>query len=158
MSVLRYGMPAFCPVRLRKGDPRNGSIDKIRVIFNDCLRLLTNNKRKDHAKIEDMLKELGWLSVNQLCAETRLVEAWKSVNLEEYCMSEILTKKNKLQYSTRSNDQTFLQSGMENRFSSASFRKKTAQIWNEAPREVKEAKTITQAKKAIRTFVQRLPI
>ena len=78
MSILRYGLPIYCPLRMKEEDPHHSSIDKIKVVFNDCLRLLTNNKRNDRVIIKDMLRELGWISINQLCAETRLLEAWKT--------------------------------------------------------------------------------
>ena len=96
MSILRYGLPAYCPVRLREDEPKHSSIEKIRVVLNDCLRLLRNKKRRDHARIDDMLKELDWLSINQICAETRLVEAWKTVHDENYCMADILKLKKKV--------------------------------------------------------------
>ena len=59
----------------KEDDPLPGCISALKVVFNDCLRLLTCNKRTDHASIAAMLEEVGWLSVNQLAAETRLIEA-----------------------------------------------------------------------------------
>ena len=38
-----------------------------------------------------MLNELGWLSVNQLTAEVRLLEVWKLLN-EDYCLSDMFAK------------------------------------------------------------------
>ena len=129
------------------------------MIFNDCLRLLTNNKRQDHARVADMLEELKWLSINQLCAETRLLEAWKTVHQEDYCIKDILQVKKKSKHmSTRSNEQTMFEQGKENRFASGSFVQKTTQIWNAAPKNVKEATTIQQAKKMIRQYVKTLPL
>ena len=134
-------------------------MDNIKVVFNDCLRLLTNSKRKDHARISDMIKELGWLFINQLCAETRLQEAWKTVHKEKYCMQDILHVKKRNQHmSTRSSEQILLEPGQGNKFVRGSFVQKTAQIWNLAPRKVKESTTIFQAKKAIREFVTTLPL
>ena len=159
MSILRYGLPVFCPVRIREEEPKHNSIDKIRVVFNDCLRLLTNHKRKEHVKIEDMLTQLGWLSINQLCAETRLIEAWKSEHLENYCIGDMLIRKEKSSHmKTRSNNQTTFKSGQHDKFTNGSFMQRTAEIWNQAPKGVKEATELPQAKRAIRTFVKTLPI
>ena len=159
MSILRYGLPVFCPVRIREEEPKHNSIDKIRVVFNDCLRLLTNHKRKEHVKIEDMLTQLGWLSINQLCAETRLIEAWKSEHLENYCIGDMLIRKEKSSHmNTRSNKQTTFKSGQHDKFTNGSFMQRTAEIWNQAPKGVKEATELPQAKRAIRTFVKTLPL
>ena len=74
---MRYGLPLYCPIQLDPiKDPLPGCIEKLRVVFNDCLRLLCRKKRSDQKSISKMLDELGWLSLNQLAAETRLVGAW----------------------------------------------------------------------------------
>ena len=159
MSILRYALPIFCPVRMTEEDPKSSSMDKIRVVFNNCLRLLTNHKRKEHVRIEDMLKQLGWLSINQLCAETRLIEAWKSANLENYSIGDILIRKEKSSHmNTRSNSQTLFKSGNKDKFTNASFAQRTEEIWNQAPIGVREATQLPQAKRAIRTFVQTIPL
>ena len=150
MSVLRYGLPAHCPLRLKEEDQNHHSIDRIKVVFNDCLRLLTKRKRQDHGKIEDMLGELGWLSINQLNAETRLLEAWKSIHTEDYCMTDLLHVKPKNRHmGTRSDDETLLEQGKAHKFANGSFGQRTAQIWNAAPRDVKDASTLYTAKKTI---------
>ena len=106
-----------------------------------------------------MLTELDWLSINQLCAETRLVEAWKTVHSDDYCMRDILRIKEKSKYmSTRSDDHTLLEKGMNDKFTNGSFVHLTAKAWNCAPKNVKEATTLSLAKKAIRDFVKTLPI
>ena len=159
MSVLRYGLPLYCPLRLKSEDPNCASIHKIKMIFNDCLRLLTNRKRKDHVKVEDMLKELQWLSINQMCAETRLLEAWKTTNINDYCMQDIMKEKEKSNYmSTRSNDHHLFKTCPSDKFTNRSFAQRTAQIWNVAPKTIKEARSLSSAKSAIRTFVKNLPI
>ena len=77
ISHIRYGLPLYCPVQIKEDDPVPGCISALKVVFNDCLRLLTCNKRRDHASIAGMLEDVGWLSVNQLAVETRLIKAWK---------------------------------------------------------------------------------
>ena len=157
MSVLRYGLPVYCPLRLKEEDPKYQSIDRIKVVFNDCLRLLTNKKRKDHARVEDMLKELGWLSLNQLCTETGLLEAWKSLHIENYCMQDLLHEKSKSNRGLRSDEQTLFEPKTEDKFANGSFLQKTTQIWNVAPKNIKESTTIHQARNAIRQYVKTLP-
>ena len=95
VSLIRYGLPLYCPLRLNDSDPNPGILKDLKVVFNDCLRLLTNNKREDHTSIKSMLEELEWSSINQLCGETRLIEAWKTVHWEKYCMKDVLSIKKK---------------------------------------------------------------
>ena len=105
-----------------------------------------------------MLDELGWLSLNQLAAETRLVEAWKTAKSEDYCLNDILKKKRKGPYSTRSNDKDLFERGVEDLHGSADFVNPTARIWNEAPDEIKNATRLSEAKRCIRNFVKTLPL
>ena len=72
-SVLRYGLGIFCPVRMNETEPNSTSIEGIKVIFHDLLRLLCSEKRTNHTSIESMLEKLNWLPVNQLAAEVRLM-------------------------------------------------------------------------------------
>ena len=159
LSVIRYGLPLYCPLRLREEDPNPGIIKELKVVFNDCLRLLTGNKREDHTSIKSMLEELEWSSINQLCGETRLIEAWKTVHLEKYCMQDVLSIKKKSEYmSTRSNDTTLLVPSEKNKFSNARFVNMTAKIWNECPKEIKEEPQFEKAKILIKKFCKTLPI
>ena len=105
-----------------------------------------------------MLDSLGWLSLNQMAAETRLIEASKTANLEDYCLNNILKKRFKSSYSTRNKNQDFFERGVDDLHGSASFVNPTARIWNAAPSTVTHAETESQARKAIRNFVQTLPI
>ena len=54
ISLIRYGLPLYCPLRLKEEDPNPGVLTELKVVFNDCLRLLTGNKREDHASIKSM--------------------------------------------------------------------------------------------------------
>ena len=101
LSLIRYGLPLYCPLRLKEEDPNPGILTELKVVFNDCLRLLTGNKREDHTSIKSMLEELDWSSINQLCGETRLIEAWKTVHFEKYCMKDVLSIKEKSQHMQR---------------------------------------------------------
>ena len=136
-----------------------GGVKALKVAFNDCLRLLSHSKRADHVSIKAMLEDSGWLSVNQLAAETRLVEAWKSVHIEDYCMNEVLQLRHKGSYRTRTNHVDFLESGVDDIYGSAGFVHTTAKLWNESPLSVKEATSINSAKREIRKFViEKIPI
>ena len=159
MSQVRYGLPLYCPVKIKEEDPTPGCIDKLTVAFNDCLRLITGNTRQDHTSIKNMLEELGWLSLNQLSAETRLIQAWNTAHVEDYCLQDTLTKRRKGSYSTRGSEVDHFEPGKDNRItSSGSFVNQTAKLWNQAPIQIKSATTLEQAKSLIRSYVKTLPI
>ena len=159
MSQVRYGLPLYCPVKIEEGDPSPGCIDKIEVAFNDCLRLLTGNQRSDKSSIKSMLEELNWLSLNQLSAETRLVQAWKTAHVDDYCLQDTLSQRKKGGYSTRGSETISFDPGVDGRsISSGTFVHQTAKLWNQAPRSIKTASSLEIAKREIRTHVKTLPI
>ena len=86
-SILRYELAIFCPIRLLTNDPNPTSIEGVKVRYHDLLRFLCNTRRSNHTSIESMLEKLGWLSINQLSCEIRLIEVWKAVNQENHCLS-----------------------------------------------------------------------
>ena len=74
-------------------------------------------------------------------------------------MQDIMKEKEKSNYmSTRSNDHHLFKTCPSDKFTNRSFAQRTAQIWNVAPKTIKEAKSLSSAKSAIRTFVKNLPI
>ena len=92
ISYIRYAIGLYCPIRIKETDPNPTCINGIKVVYNDVLRLLCCSKRENRKPIKEMLNEVGWLSLNQLACETRLIEVWKSLNLEEYCLKDVFEK------------------------------------------------------------------
>ena len=54
------------------------------ICQNKMLRMMANATLKDHIKSEDLLKKYALISVNQLAAQIKLMEAWKSLNIPDY--------------------------------------------------------------------------
>ena len=159
MSHIRYALPLYCPVQIDEDCPISGSITDLKKVFNDCLRLLEGKVISDQVSIKSMLDDLGLLSVNQLAAETRLLEAWKTVHQEDYCMKDILKLRHKGSYNTRSSNVDFLDTGVDDVYGSAGFVNTTAKLWNKSPNSVKDVPTLCIAKREIRNFVkEKIPI
>ena len=107
-----------------------------------------------------MLEKFNLLSVNQLSAQIKLNEVWKSVNCEGYPI--------KLEpYNQNLSDNVHSLRQRENRVFSDSYRLQKAKssfnidaagVWNFAPTSVKGASTRYAAKNAIYAFVKTLPI
>ena len=154
MSQIRYALPLWYPTRISQDDPQSGSIQRVEKEFNKCLRLLNKCKLEDKVSINKMLENLEWLSINQLSAEIRLIEAWKGANLEDYCLGETLVKQKKSAYATRSNDVVLFDLGVNDIHGSTGFVNTTARLWNKCPVEIKKASTLDKAKREIRNFVK----
>ena len=152
-SILRYAICLYCPIRIKESDPAHSSINAIRVVYNDLLRLLCKSKRKERKPIKEMLEELGWLSLNQMCCEVRLIEVWKSLNLDNYCLKNLFEKVN-----SRNHNRIRLKSEFKSRLRESSFHYPSVQIWNTAPQSITNANSESQARKAIRDFVKTLPV
>ena len=104
-----------------------------------------------------MLDHVGWLSLNQMSCEIRLIEVWKSLNIDNYCLSELFEKV-KSNRATRTQNKIRLKTGFSSRLRDSSFQYPSVQIWNAAPSSVTNATSESQARKAIREFVKTLPI
>ena len=157
VSILRYALGLFCPIRIKPNDPNHTSINGIEVIYNDLLRLLCSSKRKNRKPRQEMLDQVGWLSINQMSCEIRLVEVWKSLNLENYCLKELFEKITSSQ-TTRSENKIRLKANFKTRLRESSFHYPSVQVWNSAPSSVTKATSESQARKAIRDYVKTLPI
>ena len=93
-SILRYAIGLYCPIKIKESDPEPSSINAIRVTHNDVMRLLCKSRREERKPIKEMLDKLDWLSLNQMSCEVRLIEVWKSINIENYCLKDLFEKVN----------------------------------------------------------------
>ena len=48
------------------------------------LRLLERSRIRDGRNVRDMLEKLDMLSINQMLAQVKLLEAWKAIKDENY--------------------------------------------------------------------------
>ena len=104
------------------------------------------------------VEKLGWLSINQLACEVRLIEVWKSLNQEDHCLNSMFVKAASNEGITRSAGLNKLKSGFKSKIRENSFAYPSIQIWNSAPPEVTTAETEAKARAAIRKYVESLPI
>ena len=147
----------FCPIRIKPNDPNHTSINGIEVIYNDLLRLLCSSKRGNRKPRQELLAQVGWLSINQMSCEIRLIEVWKSLNLDNYCLKEMFEKINSSQ-TTRLVNKIRLKANFKTRLRESSFHYPSVQVWNSAPLSVTKATSESQARNAIREYVKTLPI
>ena len=84
MSKLRYGVQLYGNVRASSEDPENKLLGNIQVAQNKYARFLYGANILDKIKTEHIYKELKIPSVNQVNAQIKLLEIWKSQHSETY--------------------------------------------------------------------------
>ena len=101
-----------------------------------------------------LLVKTGWLSINQLSCEVRLLEVWKAIYQEDYCLKNIFERVKKKSIGTRSSSQIKLKTLFKTRLRESSYQLPSVLLWNAAPPEITEAKSESQARAAIRKHVK----
>ena len=71
-------------VRNQDSDPTQGHMEDLQKAQNKLFCLLNNTRIKDKIKTKSIAEELKMLSVNQINAQVKLTEMWKSLNVENY--------------------------------------------------------------------------
>ena len=101
-----------------------------------------------------MLRETGFSSINQMAAETRLLETWKAINVPKYPLKQFFKKKTVNGRETRATVRgDLLEYG-----ASKCFWNVASKLYNGSPSNIKCATTISQAKREIKKFVKTLPV
>ena len=83
-SKIRYGLQLLGKVRVSESDPASGDLLAIQKIQNKLARCLNEVSLKDKVSTSVLLNNIGMLSVNQINAQTKLLEVWKAINLPNY--------------------------------------------------------------------------
>ena len=105
-----------------------------------------------------MLEQIGWLSINQMSSEIRLLEVWKGLNQDNYCLNELFEKSESNTGITRSAGLNKLKTVFKSKLRDNSFVYPSVQLWNSAPPDVTTETMESRARKAIRNYVKTLPI
>ena len=84
LSKLRYGLQLLGCVRWSDSDPSNKELEDIQKCQNKLLRALNGSRISDQISNKSMLVKFKILSVNQMNAQIKLSEMWKSINIENY--------------------------------------------------------------------------
>ena len=100
------------------------------------------------------------LSTNQLNAQIKITESWKAINVKGYPLNSkiAIPKINIEARMSRSIEQRMLKETAKSTGLQSSFIHNAIHIWNKIPEDIKMCNSIYSAKKAIKTFVQTLPL
>ena len=133
----------------------------VQIVQNKLLRLLDGSRIKDRRSIKDMLDKFDLLSINQISAQIELIEAWKASRDEDYPI-EMRNKREPLGEETsrqlRPSTRKEMREGGKTILAEQSFTRDTGKLWNNAPKAIKEAKTLGIVKEKIKQHCKLLPI
>ena len=108
-----------------------------------------------------MLDKFDLLSINQTLAQIKLTEAWKASKDVDYPI-KMKPKKEPLGDTTtrqlRTTTRKEMREGGKTILAEKSFTRDAGKLWNAAPKEIKEAKSLTAAKTQIRKYCKSIPI
>ena len=161
MSKLRYGLQLTQRVRLEEEERKSKNIKATQIAQNKVLRLLDGSKTKDRRSIAEMLTKFNLLSVNQTSAQIKLLEAWKASRDPDFPIKFGDGERGgerETERTMRPTTRRRMNEGGKNKIAEDSFVRDTGRIWNKAPREIIEARTIEMAKEKIRKYCKTLPI
>ena len=77
-SKIRYGIQLFGNVRLKNEEPSQKLLSSIQTAQNKLARFLTGKSLLDKIPTSEIFKELMIPSVNQINAQIKLLQVWKS--------------------------------------------------------------------------------
>ena len=86
ISKLRYGLQLCTRVRQSEQDPKSASLTSLQLTQNRMLRAINNSRIRDRVSVKSMLDKFDLLSVNQLAAQIKLLEVWKSTHVEGHAV------------------------------------------------------------------------
>ena len=142
-SKIRYGIQLMGKVRLSTEAPLNSLQKKIQLVKNKFARFMAGKSLLDKIPTEKILSDLKILSVNQLNAQCKLQEIWKSQNNKKY---PIVWEKDhkRVDPRTRSLQKDSLQVIGKGLKLQSTFYSDAAKLWNSAPEAIKKFKNIVQ--------------
>ena len=157
-SKIRYGLQLYGKVRTNEQDPTESLLESLQTTQNKFARFVHGSTLMDRISTKRIFKETKLLSVNQINAQIKLIEVWKSLNFKAYPTQWI--NRNDVIRRTglkTSNKPELVIEGISC-IQSQTLVNDAAKVWNEAPAIIKECKTIITAKKHIQSYTQTLPI
>jgi hypothetical protein len=158
MSKIRYCLPLFCDVRQSPSDPISSSMHDLQVQLNNAMRTVSGVKLEDRVEVSDLLLQVGIPSVNQLAAETTLLETWRQINLG-FPTGDCFVFRNEhtSDRRTRNAEKNLLVTPSPGGAGMANFLTQGSSLWNMAPAAFRHETDLNKAKQIAKTFCSSLP-
>ena len=130
-------------VRWSVSDPSNQ--DKCQ---NKLLRALNGTRVSDKISTKSLLTKLNMLSVNQINAQIKLTEMWKSIHITNYPIKSAMIQRNDDVVSTRAISSGLLKEAKLSNMCQRTNINDATHIWNLAPLTIKNCASLSVAKKS----------
>ena len=158
MSKVRYGLQLYGKVRRSEDSSKCEDFNSIQKIQNDLMRYLAGCQLKDKVSIRSLLDKLNMVSVNQLNAQIKLLEMWKSLHVEDYPLELKQQETREGMAMTRAAKKGQPCDLGRTQLTHSTCISDAIKMWNAAPCEIKESKSLYQAKREIKKFAKTLPV
>ena len=119
---------------------------------------MNGRKLQDRIPTKEIYKELKIPSVNQINAQIKLLEIWKSQHSETYPTKWKKRNEAIQDRRTRASKDNLLNESYGFKILNSTFINDSARIWNLVPESIKASPTISSAKKNIKNYIFNLPI
>ena len=121
-------------------------------------RCQPRNKLLDKIPTVHIFNELKMKSVNQINAQTKLLDVWKALQSERH--PNKWTRRNDVnqEQRTRSAVTNKLNEASGGKIITSTFISDAAKVWNAAPESIKSCKLLYTVKKQIKLYTATLPI
>ena len=83
-SKIWYGVQLFGKVRLSENDPTEFMLESLQITQNKFARFVHGSTLMDSINTKTVFNEAKLHSVNQINAQIKLLEVWKSMNIPAY--------------------------------------------------------------------------
>ena len=145
-------------VRLGDLDPTDTLLDSLQTTQNKFARFIHGSTLMDRIGTKTIFKETNLLSINQLNAQIKLLEVWKSQNIKSYPTKWKTRKEELKREGLKSNNKPELVINGRTHLQSLTFINDAANVWNNAPCAIKECTSLSTVKKQIKIYIKTLPI
>ena len=150
ISKARYGLQLYGQVRLNGEDAKTRDLENLQTAQNNLLRTLEDVRIKDKVSIKSMLEKNKMLSINQMHAQVKLTEMWKATNYQNYPLNI-----EKLKPAENGRESRGVTVGkLSEPHTLNTFIGNATRLWNKAPYIIKNSKSLSVAKKEIKTFTR----
>ena len=128
------------------------------VAQNKLARFLVGKCLLDKVPMKDIYKELKMPTVNQVNAQIKLTEVWKSFQSESYPLKWVSRNEATQDRRTRASNENMLCETYGGKIFNSTFINDSAKVWNMAPKNIKDSVSRYTAKKTIKDYILNLPL
>ena len=132
---------------MKKEESKQKLLGSIQVAQNKLARFLNGNTLMDKISTSEILKQIGIPSVNQINAQTKLIQVWKSQQSSSFPTQWQRRNETIEDRRTRASHYNKLTELSGGQILTSTFISDAARIWNSAPESIKASTSLYMAKK-----------